>query len=166
MILSNERGADMPGSFTAVVNSDLFRYLLDLEVKRATRYSYFFSLLLLEVDQYPDGLEHLDTISRLILDEIREVDIVGRMESNLFSALLQAETKPAQMISDRIRNRILNYTFLSGDSNEKQEITISGGGVCFPTHGVNSIELTSQAVSQLGMARAEGGNRVYFSGVL
>jgi len=155
----------MPGSFTAVVNSDLFRYLLDLEVKRATRYSYFFSLLLLEVDQLPVGLEHLDTIAKLIMDEIREVDIVGKMESNLFSALLQAETKPAQMISERIRNRVLNYTFLSEETNQKQEITISGGGVCFPSHGVNSAELTSQAASLLGTARAEGGNRVHFSGV-
>jgi diguanylate cyclase (GGDEF)-like protein len=155
----------MPGSFTAIVNPDLFRYLLDLEVKRATRYSYFFSLLLIEVDQsHHKGLEHLDTIARLIMDEIREVDIVGKIESDRFSALLQAETKPAQSISERIKNRILNYSFLNGESKEKQEITISVGGVCFPTHGVNSNELTSQAIQLLGVARAEGGNKVYFPG--
>lgn len=155
----------MSGSFTAVVSSDLFKYLLDLEVKRATRYSYFFSLLLIEVDQEIDTTEHLDTVARLILDEIREVDIVGRLESNRFSALLQAETKPAHMISDRIRNRILNYSFLADNLNQKQDITISGGGVCFPTHGVNSNELHSQAVHLLELAQSEGGNRVYFSGL-
>lgn len=153
----------MPGSFTAVVNNDLFRYLLDLEVKRASRYSYFFSLLLVEVDQ--GGYEHLDTIAKLILDEIREVDIVGRIESNRFSALLQAETKPALLISERIRNRIFNYSFLNGQSNQKQEITVSVGGACFPTHGVNSNELTSQAMSLLNIARADGGNRVFFPGL-
>jgi diguanylate cyclase (GGDEF)-like protein len=152
----------MQGSFTAVVNPDLFRYLLDLEVKRATRYSYFFSLLFLEVDQSHGGLEHLDTIARLIMDEIREVDIVGKIESNRFSALLQAETKPAQSISERIKNRILNYSFINGESKEKQKITISIGGVCFPTHGVNSNELTSQATNLLGIAKNDGGNRAYF----
>lgn len=155
----------MPGSFTAVVNNDLFRYLLDLEVKRATRYSYFFSLLLIEVDQEFVRAEHFDTVARLILDEIREVDIVGRTESSRFSALLQAETKPAQMISERIRNRIVNYTFMNNAQTLKEEITVSCGGVCFPTHGVNSNELNGQAAILLGRARADGGNRVYFSGL-
>jgi diguanylate cyclase (GGDEF)-like protein len=154
----------MQGSFTAIVNPDLFRYLLDLEVKRATRYSYFFSLLLIEVDQSHDGLKYHDTISRLIMDEIREVDIVGKIESDRFSALLQAETKPAQSISERIKNRVLNYSFMNEESNEKQEVTISIGGVCFPTHGVNSSELTSQAINLLGVARNEGGNRICFPG--
>ncbi|MBI1822725.1 MAG: hypothetical protein HYR80_01205, partial [Nitrospirae bacterium] len=89
----------------------------------------------------------------------------GRIEFNRFSALLQAETKQAHLISDRIRNRIVNYSFLSENLNQKQEITISGGGVCFPTHGVNSNELNSQAIHLLGMAQSEGGNRVYFSGL-
>jgi len=156
----------MPGSFTTIVNQDLFKYLLDLEVKRATRYSYFFSLLMIEVDQYQEGLDHSDTIARLILDEIREVDIVGKLDQSRFSALLQAETKPAQLISDRIKNRIVNYSFLDPGSDRELDITISIGGVCFPTHGVNSSELNTQATSLMGIAKADGGNRVYFPGII
>jgi diguanylate cyclase (GGDEF)-like protein len=165
----------MPGTFTTIVNHDLFNYLLDLEVKRATRYSYFFSLLFLEIDQefHPDVS---DTAARLILDEIREVDIVGKVETKRFSVLLQAETKPTLYIAERIRGRILNYSFnnfnhkepgANRQAGEKDlKITVSVGGACFPTHGSDAGELTAQALLLLDKARVEGGNKVYVHDLL
>jgi diguanylate cyclase (GGDEF)-like protein len=165
----------MPGSFTTIVNHDLFNYLLDLEVKRATRYSYFFSLLFLEIDQEYCP-EVSDTAARLILDEIREVDIVGKVETKRFSVLLQAETKPTHSIAERIRGRILNYSFNNFNNKEPSEnrrsgekdlkITVSVGGACFPTHGSDAGELTAQALLLLDKARGEGGNKVYVHDLL
>ncbi|MHB8483324.1 MAG: diguanylate cyclase domain-containing protein [Nitrospiria bacterium] len=155
----------MTGSYTTLVNHELFYYLLDLEVKRATRYSYFFSLLFIELDQEDDP-DTIDTVAKLILDEIREVDIVGKIEKKRFSALLQAETKPTLDIAERIRGRILNYSFDDEVSAGRQKRTISVGGACFPTHGTDASELNNQAIHFLEKARIEGGNRVYVCGLM
>jgi diguanylate cyclase (GGDEF)-like protein len=162
----------MPGTFATIVNQDLFNYLLDLEVKRATRYSYFLSLLFLEIDQ-ENRPEVSDTAAKLILNEIREVDIVGKVEAKRFSVLLQAETKPTLYIAERIRTRILNYSFNNkepGGSRQTGEkdlkITVSVGGACFPTHGSDAEELTAQALLLLDKARVEGGNKVYVHDLL
>ncbi|MBI1820873.1 MAG: diguanylate cyclase [Nitrospirae bacterium] len=156
----------MSGSFTTIVNHELFYYLLDLEVKRATRYSYFFSLLFIELDQEDDPDDTINMVAKLILNEIREVDIVGKIEKKRFSALLQAETKPTQTIAERIRGRILNYSFTDEAPAEKQRRTISVGGACFPTHGTDASELNSQALHLLEKARVDGGNRVYVHGMV
>ena len=154
----------MRTSVTIILNSELFNYMLDLEVKKATRYSYFFSLLFIEVDQEADS-EVADAIARLIVDEIREVDIVGKIERKGFSALLQAETKPTFSIGERIRGRVQSYSFGGVSKMGEPFRTVSVGGACFPTHGTDAEEIRTEAAEMLRKARALGGNKVLVQGV-
>lgn len=154
----------MKTSAGAILNPELFNFLLELEVKKAARYSYFFSLLHIELDRDAET-EILDTIAKLIVDEIRDVDIVGKVEKQSFCTLVQAETRPTFGIGERIRGRILNYSFENPSGGKLPPVTISVGGACFPTHGTDVFELRNQADAMLKKARALGGNRVLVQGV-
>ena len=94
------------------------------------------------------------------------MDIIGKIEKKRFSALLQAETKTTLHIAERVLGRIQNYSFDDEASAEKRKRTISMGAACFPTHGTDASELSSQALHLLEKARVEGGNRVYIHGLV
>ncbi|HXN07545.1 MAG TPA: diguanylate cyclase [Nitrospiria bacterium] len=153
----------MKTSGTAILNPELFNFLLELEVKKAARYSYFFSLLYIELDRDEEA-EILETVANLIVDEIRDVDIVGKVEKQSFCTLVQAETRPTFAIGERIRGRILNYSFENPSGSRLPPVTISVGGACFPTHGTDVSELRNQAAAMLNKARTLGGNRVFVQG--
>jgi diguanylate cyclase (GGDEF)-like protein len=148
-----------------VLEQPSFEYLLDLEVHKAVRYLYFFSLLVVQFNgQNGHGNKKEEagphdaiagTMSHLIRDVIRGTDVVGRIGGGKFFVILhQSDHQQARSIGGRIMQRIQNYTFTIGDEEIRK--TISVGGACFPTHANDMDSLMGRAEEMLGKSLSEG----------
>src|SRR3989304_7490768 len=75
---------------THTLEKEFFEYLLNLEVKKAGRYLYFFSLMVLQGDKIHadlgEGEENmlLKKLASLVREEVRGTDTIGRIDNNKF----------------------------------------------------------------------------------
>ncbi len=123
------------------------------------RYTYFFSILTVEVDQVENG-EVLTTLADLIRQSIRNTDVVGRIDHKRFSVILHhAEAQNTYSVGERIRDRVEHYNFVLKNSHHKR--TVSVGGACFPSHTPDVQGLLLTAHEMLQRAKSVGGNKVY-----
>ena len=82
----SEAGAKI--GLSRIMKTDVFLFLLDLEVKRAQRYQNFLSLLLLKFNQCSDDGCGKDlqacyqALTDLLMGETRETDILGAVREN------------------------------------------------------------------------------------
>lgn len=149
----------MLDQMTSTLSEDFFKFLLDSEGKRAIRYTCFFSILTIEIDQVENGDELLAPLAKLIRQSIRNTDSIGRIDHHRFSVILHhAEVPNTYSVGERIRDRVENYNFELG--NRQRIRTVSVGGACFPTHTADTQGLLSTANEMLLQARSIGGNKV------
>ncbi len=135
------------GAFGRILNRPLFLFILDIEVKRARRYQNFLCLVLFKVKQFPqkgdrEGLKVCQRIlSRLLMEEMRESDIIGSLKSDEVVALLPyADMKAGALVKSRFEDALKYYDFKS----KGIEITIDQ--VCFPINGSDTIDLIRRAL--------------------
>ncbi len=149
----------MFGAATVPVDRGTYHYLLGMETRRAIRYSHFFSLCHLNIDQ--DSLNDravVYAVADIVRQTIRETDVIGLTEERTLSILLlNTEIHNAFQIGERMRTRIADQTFMA--DQQAVRLTASIGGVCFPTHGNDAATLLSQADELLATARRLGGNQ-------
>lgn len=144
---------------TSTLSKNFFQYLLESEAKRAMRYTYFFSILTLEIDQSEDG-DALDTLAVLIKQSVRNTDLIGRIDDRRFSIILHhAEPPNTFSVGERIRDRVQSYNFALRTAQQRR--TVSVGGACFPSHTADIQSLLLTANEMLLRARSEGGNKVH-----
>jgi len=150
---------------THALEKEFFEYLLDLEVKKAGRYLYFFSLMILQGDKIPADLGEvgenmlLKKLASLVREEIRGTDTIGRIDHNKFFIILdQADFHASYKVGERISERIKHYAF-KVDGHELM-LTGSIGVACFPTHASDLETLKQKAGLALNMAKECGGGRV------
>ena len=148
----------MFGPATQPLERGLYQYILELESRRAVRYAHFFSLCHVSLDQEHDGDRTiLCTVTEILRATIRETDVIGLLNEWTLSVLLHsAEIQNAYMVAERIRNRIADQNFVSG--NNSLRVTASIGSVCFPTHGNDTTTLLLRAGELLAAAKRQGGN--------
>jgi diguanylate cyclase (GGDEF)-like protein len=158
-----DNGVD--GRWTQPLDRNFFEYLLELEVRKATRYLYYFSLLVVQLDGLKsramgDAEEAVHrTLGYLMRDEIRGTDLLGkRMDNSFFIVLHYTDLENAIKVGQRIRERVEHYTFESGP--EKIQRTISIGVSCFPTTANDVAGLIQKAEQLLTNAQEKGGNLV------
>jgi GGDEF domain-containing protein len=139
----DSRGAE----FGRILSRGFFLFLLDLEVKRARRYQNFLCLMLLKIKQFSQegnggGLQACyRTLSNLLMEEIRESDIIGSLDLNQLVVLLPyADAKAGDYFKSRFEDALKYYEF----GNRGFEITIDQ--VCFPVHGTNAMDLIKKAL--------------------
>jgi GGDEF domain-containing protein len=132
--------------FGRILNRDLFLFLLDLEVKRARRYQNFLCLMLFKIKQFSKednggGLKACyQTLSDLLMEEIRESDIIGSLELDRLVVLLPyADVKAGTYVQSRFEDALKYYDF----KNKGFEIMIDQ--VCFPVHGTDTMDLIRKA---------------------
>ena len=142
------------------LNNTLYRYLVDLEVRRAVRYSRFFSISHIGLDHTcKDDHGILNTTVDIVREVIRETDVLGYLGDGIFSVLLHnTDAQQASLVSNRIRNRIAEQTFIS--EGKPLHKTASIGSACFPTHSNDPNALLLKADEMLEIARLQGGNTV------
>ncbi len=136
-----------------------FRSALEREALRAVRYSYFLSVLLMQLDQGGD-LRTMAMMAGLVGRSLRRTDLIGRIRSDRFSAILHhAEPEGIGRAGERIRRgaaALCSHPRSKGRSGR----TVSIGGVCFPAHTSEPLSMLTLADTLLKRARAAGGNRV------
>ena len=130
-----------------ILNRDLFLFLLDLEVKRSRRYQNYLCLMFFKIKQFSGngdggGLQTCyQTLSNLLLEEIRESDIIGTLELNKLAVLLPyADAKAGAYVQSRFEDVLKYYDFKS----KGFEVTIDQ--VCFPIHGTDTMDLIEKAL--------------------
>ncbi len=139
---------------TGVYNKAMFRRRFEEEVCRCGRQQQDMTLLLLSLDQpghhlrqqARDMTEHL----RLLL---RKMDVVGRLEANLFAVLLPGTTSDTGLsIVERLYEQRCN--------RDKDPLpTFSCGIASYPDNGASYELLLQSARNALGKASADGGGR-------
>jgi GGDEF domain-containing protein len=134
-------------AFGRILNRDLFLFLLDLEVKRARRYQNFLCLMLFKIKQFSKednggGLKACyQTLSDLLMEEIRESDIIGSLELDRLVVLLPyADVKAGTYVQSRFEDALKYYDF----KNKGFKIMIDQ--VCFPVHGTDTMDLIRRAL--------------------
>lgn len=128
------------------------------------------SVLLLDVDHfqhYNDTNGHLpgdkllQELARLIGDQVRRDDLVGRFGGEEFLLILP-ETTLSQALgaADKVRAAIAARRFPFAEKQPMGMVSISGGVAEYPRHGVDAGSLLRAADAALYEAKRQGRNRV------
>ena len=155
---------------TKLYNYRYFMQELEREANRARRYNQPFSLFMLDIDKFknyndtyghPAGDRILQTISKLILQNIRNTDTVARYGGEEFVVILPGlKREEAMALADKLRTLIAEHIFYNEDTKENCTITISIGVACFPDDSDNSADLIKSADKALYQAKQTGRNKV------
>jgi diguanylate cyclase (GGDEF)-like protein len=128
-----------------LVQFEMFKRLLGIELKRAQRYGFPLSLLVASLDQSPrDG--DRDTLAKAARSVIRDIDIpVAFAESDVLVVMPHTDLEGARLVAERIRKRL------------------RGGG----TKPSATIETAAHRITtSIGVVSAEGGQRLTFATLL
>lgn len=147
------------------------RYLMDIghhEVKRSQRYGGSMSLLLIDADYFKDvndrwghgvGDQVLQTLSRTLVDSLRDSDVVARIGGEEFAVLLlQTTLGQARFLAERLAKTIRQMT-VETSTGEQVAITVSiGVATLQPDETLD--QLLSRADRSLYEAKGIGRDRV------
>jgi len=151
-------------SLTGLLNYDVFQIILEWESARSRRYGTSFTLALLDIDSFSlynkrngtskgDGI--LKEIARITKKTIRRCDIAARYSGNVFAVILtRYPAEPSHTAVERIRSELEAFT--------RGELTLSAGLVTCPQDATYGNILIDKAKEALAVAKAEGGNKIYF----
>ncbi len=120
-----------------------------------------------DVNGHVAGDRLLQTLARLVKEQVRIDDIFGRFGGEEFLLILPNKSKSqARITGEKIRAAIEGYDFPFGDKQPLDRLTISGGVANFPQDGRNSSELIRAADQALYQAKRAGRNRVMAAGAV
>ncbi len=163
--LTREQAYNMFDRVTDTLEREAFDYLLNLEVKKAARYLYFFSLMVLQKDKISEEFSQheeqtlIKKLASIVKEEVRTTDIIGRIGNDKFFLILdQADFQSSFKVGVRIKDRIENYAFKT--DGHSISMTTSIGIACFPTHASDIVTLRHKADLALTMAIEGGGGKV------
>ena len=124
-------------SLTKAYNHRYFQTRIHVEYRRAQRYNFPITLFMLDIDDFkkfndkyghPKGDEILKMVSFVLINNVRDVDIVARYGGDEFAIILpQTNEHGAAIIAERLRNEILKKRIIL--DKKKFKITISLGGI-------------------------------------
>lgn len=144
------------------------------EVTLAQRYKIPLSVIMLDVDHFKKindiyghkiGDEVLKNLSGLILEVVRDTDIVARYGGEEIAIITPSCGKQeAALLAERLREIIEKTTMVTvGSTQEVIQVTVSMG-VCAMSHMITDKEaLIEEADSALYLAKKQGRNRVICS---
>ncbi|MBN2468041.1 MAG: diguanylate cyclase [Deltaproteobacteria bacterium] len=148
----------MDQSHYLIFEETVFNYLTQLEIMRALRYQNYVTLLLMEPDQSINNTRKFEGLAKILRDELRSTDVLGRVNHVRFGAILiHANLESAYLAGERIRSRIQDYFYINDGG-----LTISIGGACCPSNGTSTDLLTNLAENMLNSAKETGGNHTFF----
>ena len=156
---------------TGLLNHKAFLKRFDQELSRANRFNQSLGLIVLDLDKFKtinDTYGHLygdyvlKEVSKIISENIRTIDVVGRYGGEEFSVLLvNTDIKECEPMAQRIVDKIYQKTFLK--EGIASNITISAGMAGFPTHSDHVKGLILKADKAMYDTKSNGGNGVTIS---
>lgn len=154
---------------TGAFNRRHFTDLLEKEFQEKINLENPLSLILLDIDNFgnynnthghPKGDELLKELSRLLKQNIRKQDSLGRYGGEEFIVLLpKTKQKTALEIAEKIKNSVSQYPFEGRETQPQGKVTISLGLAVCRTN-IPSKELIKEADSALYKAKNSGKNKV------
>lgn len=156
---------------TDIPNHRHFQEQLFEEISRAERYRRPLSLIMLDIDNfsdynqdfgYPAGDNVLKQITKIIKENIRQIDSVSRYGPEEFAVILpETKLKEAILVAERIREKIAQAIFTDSRTSSlgMSRITVSAGLVQQKA-GLSKEELICRADSALLEAKQKGKNCV------
>jgi len=130
-----------------ILSQEIFLYLLDLEVKRARRYQDFFCILILSLNRIPshdDGKGEqtcYKTLANLLIEELRDSDILGSLGEKRLAALLPyADSSAGDVAKSRFEGSLKYCDF------ESEGFEVAIDQICFPIDGTDTIDLVKKVI--------------------
>lgn len=159
---------------TGLYNRLHFDARLKTEVGRARRFGQHLSLLLLDLDDFkavndraghPAGDQVLREVGRLIVEQIRDIDIGARYGGEEFAIILpETPRSGAYVVAERLRRQVAGSFRRRGSGARITRTTISGGLATFPEDSEDADTLIERADRALYRAKRAGKNaiNIYF----
>lgn len=148
------------------------RYLLattENEIRRAERYDNPLSVLFLDIDRFKlvndrhghlVGSQVLRSLSKLLMQCVRDVDTLARYGGDEFTILLvDTDHTEAVSIAERIRRTVEEHVFEAGRGGSIR-LTVSLGVGTYPHHGTERNALLDVADKAMYRAKSLGRNQV------
>ncbi|MBI4726990.1 GAF domain-containing protein [candidate division TA06 bacterium] len=151
---------------TGANNHRYFQGFFERELNRAKRYNHPLSLLMLDIDHFkefndkfghPVGDLVLKTVTEILKQQAREVDLVARYGGEEFMLVLpETGKKEAVMLAERIRLAVKKQALSDPQNKPLPSITVSLGVSSYPENGSEKEELIDYADKCLYKAKAGG----------
>jgi diguanylate cyclase (GGDEF)-like protein len=156
---------------TGLYNRRAFDQFLETELVRAERYDHSLSLIILDMDSFkeyndtyghPAGDERLKAIANVLLENMRDPDVVARYGGEEFALILPHTTKEgAIFLAERLRKAAEKQAHrVPVDQGYISGYTISLGVATFPADGITASALLRAADNAELTAKRLGKNRV------
>ena len=153
---------------SGLLNHQTFKERFRDEVKRAERFQHKMAIMIFDLDKFKkvnDTLGHqygdyvIQTVAKIMLDNVRAVDVVARYGGEEFAIILINTTAAmSNVVAKRIVSNIADYKFSM--DNIETSITISGGMSEYPTHTKKMKELIEFADQAMYETKQNGGNDI------
>ncbi len=125
-----------------LLTAGAFEFVLGSELGRALRSQNFFTLVVVETSREWEGITvtaddgTVQTVAQLIGKEIRETDLLGRLDQGALGlVLIDADFEHSARVIDRVIARLEGYG-------------ITVGAACCPTHALDVESLKRQALTR------------------
>ena len=148
---------------TQLVNRRTLLNDLNIEVERFKRYGTIFSIILCDIDFFKDindtfgheaGDFVLKELSKIFLEETRDIDVIGRWGGEEFLLVLpQTSTNDAKVLAERIRNKIKGKKFMYKEKSLPLTMTF---GISTYDEGLEVDELIRRADLALYEGKSSG----------
>jgi len=148
---------------TGLYNHRYFQQRLAQEIQRAGRTGSSVSLLFIDIDyfkQYNDNLGHpagdkvLRKIGKILMENIRSVDVAARYGGEEFAVILvDTGSGDAFEVGERIRRAIELHPFEGREQQPAGRVTVSLGIASYPENAVNKDPLIKLADDALYKAK-------------
>lgn len=144
---------------------------VDEELKRSVRYRRPFGFLMIDLahNHFDDkrdvrwsmGYSLLKQLAAVLKSGLRDVDVLGRFEGEVFGAALpETDVAGAQIAAERIRKTVEEHWFMGTTQDDRVRVAVNVGFVTFPEHGDEINQMVENARQALEEAKNQGGNKV------
>ena len=152
-------------SLSGLANHSYFKHFLEHEIKRSSRDSRPFALIMMELHDvrhnpnsvgHPAGEDLLKELGTLIKDNIRDVDLGARYKEKQFAIVLaDTDGNGAGLVAERIKGLIKHYFSKSTENIAAKSPAIHIGSAVFPSDGDSMDLLINQAEKKLFESQKE-----------